>query len=38
MLSDVPADGYSVEIGRMEPPEQRGQVRVPLPSPSHHPP
>ena len=28
MLSDVPADGYSVEIGRLEPPEQRGQASI----------
>jgi hypothetical protein len=26
MVSDVPADGYSVELGQMEPPEQRGQI------------
>jgi hypothetical protein len=26
MLSDVPADGYSVELGQMEPPHQRGQI------------
>jgi hypothetical protein len=26
MLSDVPADGYSVELGQLEPPEQRGQI------------
>ena len=24
MLSDVPADGYSVELGQLEPPERRG--------------
>ena len=24
MVSDVPADGYSVELGQMEPPEERG--------------
>ena len=27
MLADVPADGYSVELGHLEPIEQRGQVR-----------
>jgi hypothetical protein len=26
MLSDVPADGYTVELGRLEPLEQRGQI------------
>jgi hypothetical protein len=26
MLSDVPADGYSVELGQLEPPHQRGQI------------
>jgi MFS family permease len=26
MLADVPADGYSVEIGQLERPEERGQV------------
>jgi hypothetical protein len=26
MLADVPADGYSVEIGQLEMPEERGQV------------
>lgn len=26
MLADVPADGYSVELGQMEAPEKRGQV------------
>lgn len=26
MLSDVPADGYSVELGQLEPKEQRGQI------------
>ena len=26
MLSDVPADGYSVELGQLESPEQRGQI------------
>ena len=26
MLADVPADGYSVEIGQLEKPEERGQV------------
>lgn len=26
MLSDVPADGYSVELGKLESPEQRGQI------------
>lgn len=26
MLSDVPSDGYSVELGHLEPPEQRGQI------------
>lgn len=26
MLSDVPADGYSVELGRLERPEVRGQI------------
>lgn len=26
MLSDVPADGYSVELGQLEPLEQRGQI------------
>ena len=26
MFSDVPADGYSVELGKLESPEQRGQV------------
>lgn len=26
MLSDVPADGYSVELGQLEPPEERGQI------------
>lgn len=26
MLSDVPADGYSVELGQLEPPERRGQI------------
>ncbi len=26
MLSDVPADGYSVELGRLETKEQRGQI------------
>jgi hypothetical protein len=26
MLSDVPADGYSVELGQMESSEQRGQI------------
>ena len=25
---DVPADGYSVELGQLEPPESRGQVRM----------
>jgi Na+/melibiose symporter-like transporter len=28
MMSDVPADGYSVELGQMEPPESRGQILV----------
>jgi len=26
MLADVPADGYSVEMGQLEPPEERGQI------------
>lgn len=26
MFSDVPADGYSVELGQREPPETRGQI------------
>lgn len=26
MLSDVPADGYSVELGQLEAPESRGQI------------
>ena len=26
MFSDVPADGYSVELGQQEPPEKRGQI------------
>jgi hypothetical protein len=26
MLSDVPADGYSVELGQLEPPERRGYI------------
>lgn len=26
MLADVPADGYSVEMGQLEPPESRGQI------------
>jgi lysylphosphatidylglycerol synthetase-like protein (DUF2156 family) len=26
MFSDVPADGYSVELGQLEPPAQRGQI------------
>jgi hypothetical protein len=26
MFSDVPADGYSVELGQMEPKKQRGQI------------
>lgn len=26
MLADVPADGYSVELGQMESPEKRGQI------------
>eukprot|EP01039_Chlorochromonas_danica_P003362 gene3362-3685_t len=26
MLSDVPADGYSVELGQLEPKERRGQI------------
>jgi arginine/serine-rich splicing factor 1/9 len=26
MLSDVPADGYCVELGQLEPKEQRGQI------------
>jgi hypothetical protein len=26
MFSDVPADAYSVELGRLEPPESRGQI------------
>lgn len=26
MFSDVPGDGYSVELGHLEPPEQRGQI------------
>eukprot|EP00981_Chlorochromonas_danica_P001508 scaffold326_cov169-Ochromonas_danica.AAC.9 len=26
MLSDVPADGYCVELGQLEKPEQRGQI------------
>jgi len=26
MLSDVPADGYSVELGQLEPPERRGSI------------
>ena len=26
MLSDVPTDGYSVELGQLESPEQRGQI------------
>lgn len=26
MFSDVPADGYSVELGQLEPKEQRGQI------------
>ena len=26
MFSDVPADGYSVELGQLEPPERRGQI------------
>lgn len=26
MLADVPADGYSVELGQLEKPEERGQV------------
>jgi len=27
MLADVPADGYSVELGQLESPAKRGQVR-----------
>ncbi len=26
MVSDVPSDGYCVQLGQMEPPEQRGQI------------
>ena len=26
MLSDVPADGYTVELGHIEPFQQRGQI------------
>ncbi|CAM9659315.1 unnamed protein product [Ectocarpus fasciculatus] len=26
MIADVPADGYCVELGKMEPPETRGQI------------
>jgi len=26
MLADVPADGYCVQLGQMEPPSQRGQI------------
>jgi hypothetical protein len=26
MFSDVPADGYTVELGHLEPPHQRGQI------------
>jgi hypothetical protein len=26
MFSDVPADGYTVELGHLEPPNQRGQI------------
>ena len=26
MLADVPADGYSVELGQLESPTKRGQV------------
>jgi hypothetical protein len=28
MLADVPADGYSVELGQLESPEKRGQVKI----------
>jgi len=26
VLSDVPADGYSVQLGKLEPPEKRGNI------------